>query len=429
MQCKKPHPSERAFFVVCVALLLTLVISAQSALAQTFKVLHTFHGRDGGSPMGQLVLDTAGNIYGTTIGGGEGKCNAMGCGTVFKLTRSGKQVWMYSFQGTNGYNPDAGLLRDGSGNLFGTTVNGGRMTKGCIPTGGCGVVFELDSTGKKESVLYKFAGTSDGDSPESLLVEDPTGNLYGTTVWGGASGLGTVFKIDPNHKETVLHSFAGPPDGGGDGAYSYQGVVQDAAGNEYGVTDAGGAYADGVVYELNAKGKETLLYSFTGGEDGGGPNSVLLEDSAGNLYGTTKEGGNSECGGSGCGVIFELSPQSGGQWSESVLYTFCSLKNCADGERPLSGPLVMDAAGNLYGTTYFGGTFQNCNGDTCGVVFKLDTTGKETVLHSFTGGADGALPYAGLTIDGAGNLYGTTQAGGTSCYTSYTCGVVFKIAP
>jgi uncharacterized repeat protein (TIGR03803 family) len=408
--------------------LLASTLVGQPAQAKTkFKVLHTFHGKDGGSPMGSLVRDSAGNIYGTTIGGGTGKCTTMGCGTVFKLKKSGQQVWLYNFQGTNGYNPDAGLLRDGSGNLFGTTVNGGRMTKGCVPTGGCGVVFKLDSTGTKETVLYKFTGTSDGDSPESLLVEDAVGNLYGTTVWGGASGLGTVFKVDTNHRETVLHSFAGPPDGGGDGAYAYQGVIRDVAGNLYGVASAG-AFDAGVVYEVDAKGNEALLYSFTGGEDGGGPDSVLLMDSAGNLYGTTEGGGNSECGGYGCGVVFKLSPQSGGQWTESVLYTFCSLKNCADGERPLSGPLVMDTAGNLYGTTYFGGNMNLCNGS-CGVVFKLDSTGKETVLHTFTGGADGAFPYAGLTIDGAGNLYGTTQAGGASCYTSFTCGVVFKITP
>jgi uncharacterized repeat protein (TIGR03803 family) len=154
-----------------------------------------------------------------------------------------------------------------------------------------------------------------------------------------------------------------------------------------------------------------------------------MEDSAGNLYGTTSNGGNSECGGYGCGVIFKLSPEAGGGWSESVLYTFCSLTNCTDGERPLTGPLVMDSAGNIFGTTYFGGSHPNCNGDTCGVVFKLDTTGKETVLHTFTGGADGALPYAGLVMDGHGNLYGTTQGGGASCYTSYTCGVVFEITP
>jgi len=179
-----------------------------------------------------------------------------------------------------------------------------------------------------------------------------------------------------------------------------------------------------VVFELDSAGNETVLYGFTGGADGGVPDSVLLEDSAGNLYGTTEQGGNSECtGGAGCGVVFKLSPQSGGGWSETVLYTFCSLSNCADGAYPGTGPLVMDPAGNLYGTTYFGGTYDD------GVVFKLDTAGNETILHTFTGGADGGFPNAGLIRDNAGNLYGTASGGGATCYTSFTCGVVFKITP
>jgi len=175
------------------------------------------------------------------------------------------------------------------------------------------------------------------------------------------------------------------------------------------VTDAGGADGQGTVFELDTTGKETVLYSFTGGADGGRPGSVLIADSEGNLYGTT-EGGGKGCG-TGCGVVFELSPQ-GKSWAENVLYTFCSLSNCADGEEPVRGPLVRDAAGNLYGTTYFGGAHHNCNENSCGVVFKLDTAGKETVLHSFTGGADGAEPAAGLIMDNAGNLYGTTELGG-----------------
>jgi uncharacterized repeat protein (TIGR03803 family) len=174
---------------------------------------------------------------------------------------------------------------------------------------------------------------------------------------------------------------------------------------------------------VSGGGEETLLYSFSGG-DGAQPDSVLLLDSKGNLYGTTENGGNDQCGGTGCGVVFELSPQSGGGWTETVLYDFCSLKSCADGEEPGVGPLAMDAAGNLYGTTVFGGTADE------GVAFKLDAARTESVLHSFTGGADGAIPV-GVILDSRNNLYGATLEGGDlKCEPKYGgCGVVFEIVP
>jgi uncharacterized repeat protein (TIGR03803 family) len=227
----------------------------------------------------------------------------------------------------------------------------------------------------------------------------------------------------------VLHNFAGKPDG----ALPYPGVIRDAAGNLYGVTSDGGTgtacdFGCGTVFEVDTTGKETILHDFDRGADGADPDSVLLFDSQGNLYGTTAAGGNGECGGTGCGTVFELSPQPGGSWKETVLYAFCSLSGCADGEAPGTGPLVRDAHGNLYGTTYFGGAHRNCNGDACGVVFRLDTSGKETVLYSFTGGAGGAFPLAGLVMDATGALYGTTQGGGDpSCIDG--CGTVFKIIP
>jgi uncharacterized repeat protein (TIGR03803 family) len=172
-----------------------------------------------------------------------------------------------------------------------------------------------------------------------------------------------------------------------------------------------------------------VLHNFCGG-DGAYPESALTWDDAGNLYGTTAEGGSSDVCDGGCGAVFELSPGSGGSWTEKVLYSFCSVSGCADGENPLFGRLVRDAAGNLYGTTVFGGSHRNCNGDACGVVFKLDLSGKETVLHSFTGGVDGASPASGLAIDAAGNLYGTARAGGdTKCDPPYRCGTVFEITP
>ncbi len=211
------------------------------------------------------------------------------------------------------------------------------------------------------------------------------------------------------------------------------GVILDKAGNLYGVASAGGdgfcGNGHGVAFEVDTAGNETVLHTFSGG-DGADPDSILLFDSKGNLYGTTGYGGGgSGCGNTGCGTVFVLTPQSSGNWSETVLYSFCTVANCTDGAEPDTGPLVRDVRGNIYGTTYFGGAYRNCNGDECGVVFRLDTAGKEAVLHSFTGGKDGANPIAGLAMDSHENLYGTTQTGGATCYNTSTCGVVFKIAP
>ncbi len=427
MQCKKPHLAEKAFFVICLALLLTLAVTAQLVQAQKFKVLYTFHGPDGAQPYAELTRDAASNLYGTTSEGGKGICSSYGCGTAFKLDKNGKQVWLHSFKAGNGRQPMAGLLRSPSGNLFGTTVAGGSGTKVC-PEIGCGVVLKLDGAGK-ETVLHRFKGTPDGFEPEAPLVEDTSGNLYGTTTVGGNSGgLGTIFKVDKTGKETVLYSFTG----GSDGCFPDTGVIFDGAGNLYGTAVQGGAAfcngGYGVVFELDATGKFTVLYTFDG-NDGAYPSALLL-DSAGNLYGTAGGGNSTACGSTGCGTVFELSPQGNGNWMETVLYNFCSLDNCADGEEP-TGPLVRDSAGNLYGTTYFGGAYRNCNGEGCGIVFKLDTTRKETVLHSFTGGADGAGPSAGLIMDNAGDLYGTASFGARKegeCAPD-GCGVVFRLAP
>jgi len=425
MQSEKPSSAAKVVFAI---FFLSSVLVPARSQAQTFKVLHTFHGPDGAEPLTQLSRDAAGDFYGTTTLGGE-KCPFIRgvlyrCGTVFKLDKTGKQVWLHSFNGADGALPSIGVLRDAAGNLYGTTVLGGD-TK-CY-TYGCGTVFRLDAAGK-ETLLYEFRNTYDGEEPESLLVEDTAGSLYGTTYEDGMGAFGdggTVFRVDADGNKTLLYSFCSETNCE-DGQFPSPGVIRDASGNIYGVTDAGGADGQGTVFELDTTGKETVLYSFTGGADGGRPGSVLIADSEGNLYGTT-EGGGKGCG-TGCGVVFELSPQ-GKSWTENVLYTFCSLSNCADGEEPDRGPLVRDAAGNLYGTTLFGGTHQNCNGS-CGVVFKLDTAGKETVLHSFTGGADGASPGAGLIMDKAGNLYGTTGIGGDAkCPAGHGhgCGVVFEL--
>jgi uncharacterized repeat protein (TIGR03803 family) len=432
MQSRKVASATKMLFAILSSLLVMMVIAAQPAEARNykFKVLHTFKGapNDGGDPAGVLVRDSPGNLYGTTAAGGSGQCsgNGGGCGTAFKMNAAGKFIWIHNFKGPNGFEPLAGLLRDKSGNLYGTTSLGGNNECSL----GCGTVFKLDKNGK-ESVLHKFSPGSDGHYPEALLVGDEEGDLFGTTYLGGTVGYGTVFKVDKNGKETILHNFAGPPDGGGDGAIVYSGVIRDTAGDLYGVTFEGGVYGVGTVYEVSSIGDETLLYSFKGGVDGAEAGSVLVADKNGNLYGTTQWGGNGGCfSGEGCGTVFELSPHSDGSWTEKVLYVFCSLSNCADGEDPVAGPLVIDAAGNLYGTTNLGGAYANCNGDTCGTVFKLDITGKETVLHSFTGGKDGAYPRAGLTMDAGGNVYGVAEAGGdTNCYAPYGCGVVFEIVP
>jgi uncharacterized repeat protein (TIGR03803 family) len=421
---KKETCTANSVFVIFFGFLLLSVIAIQPAQGRKFKVLHTFHGApaDGEGPFGVLILDTTGNIYGTTSGGGTGKCNS-GCGTAFKLDKAGKLVWMHSFGGKNGRYPLAGLFRDKAGNLNGTTVEGGAHCYG-MGFPGCGAVYQLDKAGK-ETLLYSFAGIPDGWNPEALLVGDSEGNLYGTTYEGGTfSNAGTVFKVDKSGSETVLHNFCSEKNCA-DGNTPYPSVIRDAAGNLYGVTIGGGTNGAGVVYELDSTGKESVLYSFSGGSDGGGPDSVLVADPAGNLYGTTQGGGNLACGcGNGSGVVSAVLRQTNGSWTGTTLYTFCSLSNCTDGERPIAGPLFRDRAGNLYGTTFFGG------GNDAGVVFKLDKSGKETVLHSFTGGKDGAFPWAGLTMDNAGNLYGVATGGGdTTCFPPSGCGVVFKIIP
>jgi len=414
----------------CFTLLLAMNFCVPPANAKPkFKVLHTFHGKDGVNPIGQLIGDAAGNFYGTTGEGGSGRCQNFGCGTAFKMNAAGKILWQYSFQGPNGEGPSAGLLRDSTGNFFGTTEYGGKISNHlCLDIGGCGVVFELDKDGRKETARHKFTGPPDGYVPESLLVGDAAGNLYGTTYIGG-NGYGTVFKVDNAGKETILYNFTG----GSDGCAPYPGVVRDGAGNLYGVTLIGGAgfcnSGYGVVFMVDPSGNETVLHTFSG-SDGANPISVLLFDKRGNLYGTTENGGVSTVCGGGCGTVFELSP-SGGGWSETVLYSFCPQSGCTDGETPFRGPLVRDARGNIYGTTEMGGASSHCNGAGCGVVFKLDAGGKEMVLHSFTGGADGAYPYGGLVIDSAGNLYGAVLEGGDlkcSIGNGRGCGTVFKIS-
>jgi uncharacterized repeat protein (TIGR03803 family) len=400
--------------------------------------LYTFSGPpDGLNPQADLVEDGSGNLYGTTSQGGVtgGACGNLGCGVVFKLGTTGEETVLYSFTGqpTDGASPVAGLILDASGNLYGTTSQGG--------TSNFGTVFKLDTTGK-ETVLYSFAGKpADGASPVAGLILDASGNLYGTTSQGGTSNsnAGTVFKLDTTGKETVLYSFAGKPAGG---ASPLAGLILDASGNLYGTTVAGGAGASGTVFKLDTTGKETVLYSFRGGRaDGAYPEAGLVRDTTGNLYGTTSAGSDlcyiisslpptppTEIY---CGTIFKLDTTG----NETVLHSFTG---SPDGAIPDAG-LILDAAGNLYGTTLEGGAggcdVVGSRPDSppvnlgCGSVFMVDTTGAVTVLYSFSGTGFDWGPHAKLFLDESGSLYGTTSQGGVTggACGNLGCGTVFEL--
>jgi uncharacterized repeat protein (TIGR03803 family) len=392
-------------------ILLSAVVATPPAHAQTFTLLYQFPGGPGvGNPPAGLVEDGAGNFYGTTSGGGVigGTCKILqGCGGIFKLDTSGKETVLYSFKGTpDGSDPLASLVLDAAGNLYGTS-GGGAF--------GAGTVFKLDTAGK-ETLLYSFAGPPDGANPQASLVFDAAGNLYGTTYVGGTAGFGTVFKLDTNGVETVLHSFAGPPDG----VNPQAGLVLDPAGTTlYGTTLHGGASGFGTVFKLDtAGGTYSVLYSFSGKADGGNPYAGLVLDPAGNLYGTSSSGGALNCLGGqnnkvGCGLVFKVNSVTG---IEGV-YNFT-----AGGDFPVAG-LARDTTGNLYGTTEFTGS----RAGTTALLFKMnETSGAETVLFPFAGGGlDRSNPVGNLLLDASGTvLYGTTEFGGF-----YGAGTVFKFDP
>jgi len=401
-------------------------------------VLHNFgRGKDGLWPYGEVIFGGHGELYGTTISGG-----AFDYGAVFELKpgRDGQfnERVLHSFQnnGNDGYWPYAGLVSDAAGNLYGTTVGGGRKNYG--------TVFELTVQGDntwKETILYNFAGGTDGEMPYASLIFDATGNLYGTTYQGGNSGCrgigcGIVFELTPGahgkRTETILHAFQ---DDGVDGHQPYAGLVFDSAGNLYGTTAYGPTYGyfnngPGTVFKLapqgNGQWQEKLLFTFCPGNDcsgGANPFSNLIFDSKGNLYGTTDSGGSMY----GDGTVFELSPGAKGQWTEKALYAFCSPYSCQDGNTPYAG-VIFDTHGNLWGTTT-AGTISDayCGGSGCGIVFELvpgnHGTWTEQVVHSFNG-EDGGIPYAGLAFDNSGNLCSTTSTGG-----AYGNGTVFEITP
>jgi uncharacterized repeat protein (TIGR03803 family) len=410
------------FVLTCLLTIWPTICAAQPATKQGFKykVLHKFKlGLDASGVAAGVILDAEGNLYGTTSGGGN-----YAAGDVYKLSPARKQTVLYSFTGeADGFYP-LGLIFDVVGNLYGTTYGGGADSYGTI--------FKLDTTGK-ETVLYSFTGTSDGAYPQSPLIQDAQGNFYGTTsvaclLWnldcffggysGGARG-GTVFELSKSGVFKVLYTFTGGADGD-----SPWGVIRDANGNFYGATSYGGAHGFGTVFKLTSSGDETVLYNFTGGSDGGNPFAPLIEDAGGNFYGTTFTGGitTGAChflDQTSCGTVFKLSSSG----AESVLYAFTGE---SDGALP-SASLIEDSAGNLYGTTVFGGKYGG------GTVFKVGATGGETVLYNFRALGDGAMPVAGLTSDADGNLYGTTWSGGIvyECGGGNAggCGVAFKMTP
>lgn len=325
-------------------------------------MIYRFHGdTDGGHSDAGVVRDENGNLYGTTGGGGSS-----GAGTVFMLDRSGKKTILYSFAGgSDGADPFSGVIRDRHGNLYGTTSGGGNRT--VCPLNGCGVVYRVGPDGK-EKVLHTFGGPPDGDYSLAGVIMDAAGNLYGTTngggtgTCGGQGGCGVVFKIDLHGTETVLHNFTGTPN---DGESPDAALILDSAGNLYGTTYSGGTYGYGTLFKLSSAGTETILYNFTGGTDGGNPASNLTRDSQGNLYGTTYSGGSTTCGymGFGCGVVFRLDTQG----NYESLYIF---NGTTDGSFPSWGGLFLDSAGILHGVASSGGIISN--GDDNGVVFQLN---------------------------------------------------------
>ena len=399
----KPQSTWRAF-ALTLAATVGLAAAGPPAQAQAFTVLYSFAGypTDGAGPIAGLFMDAAGNLYGTTTFGGNvngdhcGSSGYIGCGTVFKLDVKGKETVLHNFNGPDGANPSSSLIMDAKGDLYGTTEYGG-ILQDCTVTGGagCGVVFKL--SGKTETVLHRFCSVedcADGALPWRGLVMDTSGALYGTTYTGGSVNGGVVFKL-VGKKETILHNFTGYSDG----AYPTAGLIMDAKEHLYGTATVGGDVncGCGVVFKLAGK-KMTVLHAFKGSPDGGTPYGGLFMDPNGNLYGTTVFGGV----GYDSGTVFKVSRRD----KESVLFTFNS---DAGGYRPQNG-LVRDAEGNLYGTTQIGGDAGY------GVVFEITRYGKEKVLHSFCSGdcSDGAYPWGDLIIDATGNLYGTTSGGGVN---------------
>ena len=390
--------------VVAVVLICLGHAPARKALAAgaggPVNVIYSFAGdEDGEYADTDLETDAAGNIYGTTVLGGE-----FGGGTVFQLSPT-PNGWvhtvLYSFTGSaDGGEPYKGVTLDRRGNLYGTAVTGG--SGNC--EGGCGVTYKLTNSGGTwtQTVIHAFTGGDDGSGPGARVTVDRSGNVYGMTPTGGANGLGTIYKIHPHAGSwefQVIHTFTGGPDGSSGSA----GRMILSHGRLFGAATTGGSFGSGVVFELTpthvGEWNFRTIYSFQGQPDGSFPYGALLPG-ASKFYGTTYYGGTD-----GIGVVYELSPRPVGEWAERVLYSF---ETGTDGNSPISN-LVFDPVHNLCGTTSEGGSGS-------GAVFKLSAIGggqwSESVVHPFAGSPDGAFPYTGMVVDRAGHYYGATVHGG-----------------
>jgi uncharacterized repeat protein (TIGR03803 family) len=366
-----------------LAIVTLSIASAVQAQSYKFSTLYSFknNGTDPSASFAPLIIDAAGNLYGTSSNGGD-----FGLGTVFKVTKNGALSVLHSFQGSpnDGEFPETGLARDSAGNLYGTTYPGG--------TAGCGVVFKLTPAGQ-ENILHNFTCGADGDTP-GKLVRDSAGNLFGTAQ-DGVNSSGLVFKIDASNAFSVFYSFCSLP-GCADGGDPND-LIMDKSGNLYGTNVSGGLCVCGTVYKITPAGVLSVLYSFVGGPtDGQEPGSSVTRDAAGNLYGTTFFGGTHDEG------TLYVVPQAGG--TDTILYNFCSVPRCKDGKLPI-GRVQLDQTGNVYGIT------QQSAQNAGSVVWEVNTAGKEIVLFTFARKEEN---FGGLTIDSKGNLYGATVSGGTN---------------
>jgi uncharacterized repeat protein (TIGR03803 family) len=393
--------------------------------AQQERTIHSFGKRaDGNTVYSGVISDSAGNLYGTTYGGGTFPAGEFGAGVVYELLRQPDGSWteeiLHDFgQGTDGRGPTAGLVFDAAGNLYGATRYGGGTN--CL--GGCGVVYELQPPATQggswtEAVLYRFQ--DNGVNPQGSLIVDSVGDLFGVTQNGGAAGFGIVFELAPQSSgpwmEKIVHTFR---HNGTDGNNPND-ITRDSSGNLYGTTSAGGAHNWGTVFEISPQAgggwSEKVLYSFnSNGSDGNLPAAGVTFGAGGSLFGTTSQGGLYNYG-----TVFQLTPSEGGVWSESVLHSF---GGSTDGMYP-GGTVTLDSAGNIYGETTYGGTRAE------GTVFELTRSGvtwTESVLHNFGNGTDGMFPQGNLIFDHAGNLYGTSILGGAYFGDRDNGGTVFQL--
>jgi len=410
----------KALAITTVTLIVALILAPDAWAQSKYKSLYRFTGgADGSTSYAGLVFDAAGNLYGTTYSGGDYGSGAV-FELSLNADGGWAEKVLYSFGGhrADGANPYAGVIFDPNGNLYGTTVNGGCTRCGAW---GTLFELSPELTGTwNENVLRKFDMWVYEPFPYSGLIFDAAGNLYLTTEggWNGGAVFQLYPNGNGPWGYTILTKFHTYTKGWLKPSNPYAGVIFDAAGNLYGTTSDCIVGCSGTVFQLTPGGVLTVLHAFRlNGTEGHHPHAGLIFDAAGSLYGTTHDGGlGTACGTSGCGAVFKLTPKADGSWTETLLHSF----NSKDGASPYSG-LIFDQAGNLYGTTSQGGDLRYCGGQGCGVVFKLTPNSKgrweETVLHFFTD-HPGANPYAGLIFDTAGNLYGTTAGDGSTTFGS-----------